>query len=245
LNNVRGIYPNGISRTGIIFLTLRVLAPMQTGAENHQPVCPVNETATNSDKILAKCDRDEGPADVRFTNAAQSYMEWMPLRRGPGVMGVVTSTSLTKVIEWGKLATVVVFDTRVSYRSKIPTLASCKSVHLETKRYAPCFSQFHCSQSMSIFSFSVFSPFGVAFASTNVSQYNQSPLREQFAAIAASVQLEVNNPNYTMIGDNIQILRNAFSNSKAAGKTWQIWAGATSTSLIFFLYSLIDFSPCS
>jgi hypothetical protein len=69
----------------------------------------------------------------------------------------------------------------------------------------------------------------LAFASTNVSLYSESPLKEQFAAIAASVQLEVNNPNYTMIGENIQILKNAFSDSKAAGKTWQIWAGATST----------------
>jgi hypothetical protein len=82
---------------------------------------------------------------------------------------------------------------------------------------------------------SVFAPFGLAFASTNVSLYNQSPLREQFAAIAANVQLEVNNPNYTMIGENIQVLRNAFSASKAAGKPWQIWAGATSKLLIFFV----------
>jgi hypothetical protein len=68
----------------------------------------------------------------------------------------------------------------------------------------------------------------LAFATTNVSRYSESPLKEQFAAIAASVQAEVNNPNYTMIGENIQVLRNAFSASKAAGKPWQIWAGATS-----------------
>lgn len=53
-------------------------------------------------------------------------MEWMPLRRGPGTMGVVTTTSITQVIEWGKLASVVLFDTRISYRSKEPTLDSCK-----------------------------------------------------------------------------------------------------------------------
>ena len=61
-----------------------------------------------------------------FTNAAQAYMEWMPIRRGPGVMGVVTTTSITQVIEWGKLATIAAFDTRISYRSKTPTIADCK-----------------------------------------------------------------------------------------------------------------------
>lgn len=42
-------------------------------------------------------------------------------------MGVIDTTSITQVIEWGKLATFVGFDTRVSYRSKDPTLGSCKS----------------------------------------------------------------------------------------------------------------------
>jgi hypothetical protein len=49
-------------------------------------------------------------------------MEWMPIRRGPGIMGVVNTTSITQVIEWGKLATVVLFDSRVSFRSKDPTI---------------------------------------------------------------------------------------------------------------------------
>lgn len=97
----------------------------QTGAENHEEVCPVNSTATNAQKSSAGCDRDEGPVDVRFTAAAQAYMEWMPLRRGPGTMGVVNITSITQVIEWGKLASVVLFDTRISYRSREPTLDSC------------------------------------------------------------------------------------------------------------------------
>lgn len=43
-------------------------------------------------------------------------------------MGVVDTTSITQVIEWGKLATFVGFDTRISYRSKDPTLGSCKSI---------------------------------------------------------------------------------------------------------------------
>jgi hypothetical protein len=51
----------------------------KSGAVNHQPICPVNETASYSDKEEAECDRNEGPIDVRFTNAAQAYMEWMPI----------------------------------------------------------------------------------------------------------------------------------------------------------------------
>ena len=101
----------------------------KSGAENHQPVCPVNEDAEAIEKEEAKCDRNEGPVDVRFTNAAQAYMEWMPIRRGPGVMGVVTTTSITQVIEWGKLATIAAFDTRISYRSKTPTIADCKHLY--------------------------------------------------------------------------------------------------------------------
>ena len=42
-------------------------------------------------------------------------------------MGVIDTTSITQVIEWGKLATFVGFDTRISHRSKDPTLGSCKS----------------------------------------------------------------------------------------------------------------------
>lgn len=86
----------------------------------------MDEFADNVTKDEAGCDRDEGPVDVRFTAAAQAYMEWMPIRRGPGNMGLITTTSFTQVIEWGKLATVVAFDTRISYRSKVPTLGSCR-----------------------------------------------------------------------------------------------------------------------
>ena len=44
-------------------------------------------------------DRDEGNVKLRFDAAAQAYMEWMLLRRGPGSMGVVDITSTTQVIE--------------------------------------------------------------------------------------------------------------------------------------------------
>jgi hypothetical protein len=53
----------------------------QTGAENHQPICPANSTSPDTDKAKNQCDRDEGDAVERFRNAAQSYMEWLRLRR--------------------------------------------------------------------------------------------------------------------------------------------------------------------
>lgn len=74
-----------------------------------------------------------------------------------------------------------------------------------------------------------FVPFAqLAFDNLNVSEYSEPPLSNQFAAIAESVRQEIYNASYTMIGDNINILRNVFQDSKEAGKTWQIWGGATS-----------------
>jgi hypothetical protein len=55
-----------------------------------------------------------------------------------------------------------------------------------------------------------------------------SPLKEQFEAVAAGIQAKAYNPNYTMIGENINIMKTVFQNSKTAGKPWQIWAGGTS-----------------
>eukprot|EP00977_Amphora_coffeiformis_P022096 scaffold10436_cov107-Amphora_coffeaeformis.AAC.2 len=87
------------------------------GAENHQPVCPVNETSPVEEKAQAECDRDEGDAKTRFEAAAQAYLEWLPLRYVEGSMGQLNIGSLNKVIEWGDLATIVGLDTRVSYRT--------------------------------------------------------------------------------------------------------------------------------
>ena len=88
----------------------------------------MNVTSPLGEREQYQCDRDEGDVGVRFTNAAQAYMEWMPLRRGPGTMGVVTITSITNVMEWGDLATFVRFDTRLTERTKDNTIGSCKSL---------------------------------------------------------------------------------------------------------------------
>lgn len=91
-------------------------------------------------KAAAGCDRDEGNVGARWNAAFQAYMEWLPLRlaNGGGGMGVVEDSSLTQVIEWGDLASLVVFDTRISHRSMEPTTSSRKycyrvfeNVHVE------------------------------------------------------------------------------------------------------------------
>jgi phosphodiesterase/alkaline phosphatase D-like protein len=97
---------------------------IQTGAQNHQPVCSANSTSPDGEKAYANCDRDEGTATDRFNAAAQAYLEYLPLRTAPGSMGVVRIGTITQVIEWGKLATFVLFDTRITARSKEPSLKS-------------------------------------------------------------------------------------------------------------------------
>ena len=146
-----------------------------TGAENHQEVCEANRDSSPEEKDAAKCDRDEGNVKIRFNDAARAYMEWMPLRRGPGTMGVIDITSITQVIEWGNLASIVAVDTRVTDRSMEPTLAS------------------------------VFNDFaGYAFVNTNMTAYydNNSEVRKTFELIAKGTKERMNDPSFTMIGDN-------------------------------------------
>lgn len=175
--------------------------PESSGAENHQAVCEANVTSPPEDKVKAKCDRDEGDIVARFNAAAQSYMEWLPIRRYEGKMGVVEIGAINQVISWGDMATFVTFDTRISHRSKDPTLNSgTTSLFLE-------------------------------FASTNmdVSQYSNesSPVYAKLQQVASGVQKLLENPELTMIGDDLNYLQEAFSESKKKGQTWQIWATAT------------------
>jgi phosphodiesterase/alkaline phosphatase D-like protein len=146
-----------------------------SGALNHHEFCPVNRTSPDFEKDAALCDRDEGDVQIRFNEAAQAYMEWMPVRRGPGTMGVVGITSITQIIEWGNLASIVAVDTRLTDRSKDPSIAS-----------------------------TVFNEFaGYAYSNTNISAYydEASEVRQTFESIAAGVKMEAWNPNYTMVGE--------------------------------------------
>lgn len=170
------------------------------GAENHQEECAANRTSSNDAKDEAQCDRDEGNAAQRFNEAAQAYMEWMPIRQGPKMAGVVNITSITQVIEWGNLASIVAVDTRITGRSKEPTLDN------------------------------TFSPFAAAaFSAFNISAYydKESEVRKSIDTIAESTKKEMSNPNYTMIGEeNRNLILDTFEKSKADGKPWQIFAAA-------------------
>lgn len=93
------------------------------GAENHQPICPANRTSSPEEISQARCDRDEGDSGIRFQNAFQAYMEWLPIRYNDGSMGQIEG-SFTQTIQWGDLATIIAFDTRTSFRSEDPTVGS-------------------------------------------------------------------------------------------------------------------------
>jgi hypothetical protein len=92
---------------------------------------------------------------------------------------------------------------------------------------------------LSLIWFTVFTFFDLAIEKKNVNRYGRYPLKQKFEESAAKARAEIYNPNYTMIGENIEILRSSFSASKAAGKTWQIWAGATSTIKSVFIVHFI------
>lgn len=135
----------------------------------------------------------------RFNDAAQSYLEWMPIRRYEGTMGVVNIGSIHQVISWGDMATIVTFDTRLTARSADPTINSS--------------------------TWNAFLPF--AGANNNVSDYS-TVLLEDLRKIAEPVHSLLESSEFTMIGDpSIDFLESSFSESSKAGQPWQIWATAT------------------
>jgi len=107
-------------------------------------------------------------------------------------------SSVTQVIEWGSLATVLAVDSRLSGRSKEPTL------------------------------YSTVTPFQDALVNyTDVDAYYNlsSPARQKIDEVAEAVMANLTSPEYTMLGDNLRnSILDTFQNSKDAGKTWQIFA---------------------
>ncbi|KAJ1456377.1 PhoD-like phosphatase-domain-containing protein [Pelagophyceae sp. CCMP2097] len=165
------------------------------GANNHQPNCDVSSEGTDAEKRSASCDRDEGEWKDRVNFAATAYMEWMPIRKAPGAMGLI-DFSITQVIEWGNLATFVALDTRNTARSKEPTLAS------------------------------VFGKFpAVSTTNTDVNAYLTDPtIAAQIKAVSADVNASMWDPAFEQLGAGLtEVLRSAFSESKAAGKPWQVF----------------------
>eukprot|EP00581_Thalassiosira_minuscula_P002081 CAMPEP_0183738948 /NCGR_PEP_ID=MMETSP0737-20130205/55850_1 /TAXON_ID=385413 /ORGANISM="Thalassiosira miniscula, Strain CCMP1093" /LENGTH=676 /DNA_ID=CAMNT_0025973607 /DNA_START=209 /DNA_END=2236 /DNA_ORIENTATION=- len=175
----------------------------ESGAANHQEECPVNSTATNEEKNKEHCDFDEGAIGDRFNAAARAYMEWMPVRSSPGSMGLVDSKlgTLTRVLEWGNLATLVAFDTRISNRSKEPTLSKPLNDFLP-----------------------------VAIKHTNVTQYTEegTPAREEIDQVSAEIMAKMYDSQFTMVGTEIvDMIKDKFSMSKENGKPWQIMLSPT------------------
>jgi hypothetical protein len=94
-----------------------------------------------------------------------------------------------------------------------------------------------------LFSSGNFGRFAAAFGSLNVTAYREPPLINTFQQVADTIRSEINDPAYTMIGRNIDVLKNTFEASRVAGKVWQIWGGATSTYLYCLqalMYRLFD-----
>jgi hypothetical protein len=222
---------------------------LQTGAENHQPVCSATPDSPIEDKASASCDRDEGTATDRFNAAAQAYLEYLPLRRAPGSMGVVTIGTITQVIEWGKLATVVLFDTRITARSKEPALMTSSeyadghaATLLQRVDTTPvphsCF--FH-----SLLDFGAFGTFAQTYPNYTEWLMEGTEAANALATLVADAQGNASIPEYTMIGENIEILRENFAASKAADKVWQIWGAATAlgpavTPNFFTIHELVE-----
>jgi hypothetical protein len=86
-----------------------------------------------------------------------------------------------------------------------------------------------------------FGYFGAAYGNTNISSYTDAttPIGATLKDAAAKAKAFGENPNSTMIGANIDVLRDAWQASKDAGKTWQVWTGATVLAPKFLLRSFI------
>eukprot|EP00403_Amphidinium_massartii_P016387 CAMPEP_0178416826 /NCGR_PEP_ID=MMETSP0689_2-20121128/24262_1 /TAXON_ID=160604 /ORGANISM="Amphidinium massartii, Strain CS-259" /LENGTH=792 /DNA_ID=CAMNT_0020038179 /DNA_START=93 /DNA_END=2471 /DNA_ORIENTATION=- len=150
---------------------------------------------------------DEASYIARARAAAQAYVEWLPIRRSLSVRGILDDFSITQVIEWGDLATIVGLDTRVAARSEEPTWSD---------------------KSNSTINMLVGDFGGLARNHTNVSSYTEEPLRSQFEQAARDVLEARLDPSFEMLGGvQLELLENAFNASKNAGKPWQIFAGAT------------------
>lgn len=116
--------------------------------------------------------------------AAQAYMEWMPIRQGTlGGEGVVEITSITQIIEWGNLATVVAVDTRLTGRSKEPTVTDTFSKFVD-----------------------------VAMNETDVASYYNlsSPARQKIDQAAMAVRANLTNPEYSILGESLRNVVSVF-----------------------------------
>lgn len=169
-----------------------------TGAKGHQPICEEGDSM---------CTRDEGPVEDRLRAATQAYLEWLPIRPSQGPMGIIENVDITQTVEWGDLASFVAVDTRVSRRSREPTLL-------------------HESGSTGLWTLENFVPF--CSANLNTSAYAEPPLDDELFAVKETILAVMNDPEFTQISEEQKdFIIDTFSNSKAAGKPWQVFLSPT------------------
>ena len=137
------------------------------GAQNHEEVCEDDEESC----------RPEGKAIDRFNMASQAYLEWMPIRLSSVAHPHLNISSVTQIIEWGSLATVMAVDSRLSGRSKEPTLSNPISAFQD-----------------------------LLVNDTDIDAYynESSPARQKIDALADAVIANMTNSNYTMLGEDLR-----------------------------------------
>jgi hypothetical protein len=93
-------------------------------------------------------------------------------------------------------SSVVAVDSRVSYRSEDPTVGG---------------------GTLAAF-------YGMTGANLDVSQYmnETSEVYAEMIEIAAGIRAVLEDPSFTMIGENIDIIRDAFVESTGKGQPWQV-----------------------
>ena len=196
------------------------------GAQNHQSTCPADATA---------CDEHEGSWVERVNAGAIAYLEWLPIRRGPDDQSGLMNTDIKQVIEWGDLATIVSVDTRGYARSADYVGGWQKpGVRIASGHYpdgnpnsavSAFLGQGKGGYAQTIFE-EVVDP-------TNSYTFDQltTPGEEAYdKAIAFKEQIKGvrMDPSRKKLGDyQMEFMMEKFAASKEAGKTWQIFADAT------------------
>jgi len=179
------------------------------GANNHQTTCSGNRTHPAS-----TCSIDEGHFIERAHAAAQAYMEWMPIRRGPKDQTGIVDVDITQVVEWGDLLTMVSVDTRLAARSSdYGSGGSAPGEHSDGNPSSGLGSVWMSATSE---------------AYTSSSQIDSPEALEAAEAELEAATRERWEPTRKQIGDDaLGFIREKFAESKAAGKPWQVYATGT------------------
>jgi len=172
-----------------------------TGAENHQEACGEG---------VSGCSEDEGIYAARVGNAAKAYLEWMPIRnqRFYDNTGVIDGVDITQVVEWGNLATIAGFDTRVKDR----TASAPKGGGI-----------FDSTSEVMVFA-ATNTDTATYAASTELQTIGEAMNAERSQQYTDDTETQYHAQLGKTYRDHMKEL---FAKSKAAGKPWQIFATQT------------------